>query len=95
MIIDYKLDECKPMLKFYVDESNNEKSGEQLRPPFGVMCSPVKNAVTAALLKVLDVWMPSQLMCASGFGHGGETVRLTNLLSTMPVWPHVTSLLKL
>ena len=83
------------MLKFNVDDSNNEKSGEQLRPPFGVMCSPVKNSVTATLLKVLQVCMPSQMMCASGFGHGSETVRLIKLLSTMPVWPHVTSLLTL
>ena len=45
------------------------------------MYSPVKRAVTAALLKVLEVWMPSQLMCAAAFGQGGATVRFTNVFS--------------
>ncbi|KAG0615214.1 hypothetical protein M758_5G023700 [Ceratodon purpureus] len=45
------------------------------------MYSPVKKAVTAALLKVLEVWMPSQLMCAAAFGQGGATVRFTNVFS--------------
>jgi hypothetical protein len=63
------------------------KSGEQLSPPVGVMYLPVRNAVAAALLNVLDVWMPSQLRCAGGSGHGvagNDVVRFTNFPSNNP-----------
>lgn len=78
----------------YILVSHHVKSAEQLKPPEGLMCVPLRNAVAAALFTVLDVWMPSQLRYRALSEHG-RVVRFTTSLPTAPVDVHPTCLLKL